>query len=107
MTKVQWRFCMMNVIEDERKEVTKINDCLDFFYRIFVGDPDKSTEQDNSIPNKTDDVPVKDLDVSYTTSDGGREISVRKVQSSEFDKIMNNPEEYRDPKLNLVRIIGE
>lgn len=103
MNSTQWRFCMLNIIEDEKEQDKKINDCLKFIARIWVGEPKgkDSKIEDNGGSTKGNN----DLDVSYTTSDGGREISVRKVVSSEFDKIMNNPDEYKDPKLNLVKIL--
>jgi len=98
MTPIQWKLCYYNVLGDEREANKKISDLVDFALRIFVGQPGGEGEN----PNPSQEASVgqepstRRPDIHYTITGGhGEAIGVRKVMSTEFDKIIESGGQYK------------
>ena len=99
MTPIQWRLAELNVIEDEKENNEKIKNIIDLGIRLFAGSP----EQENTagtVPTQQaqigEEPTMNKPDISYTipTANGG-DISVRRIVSTEFDKIFESGGKYK------------
>ncbi len=90
MTPIQWHMCMMNVIEDEKENNKKISDIVDIAVRLFAVSPegDNIGGQEGYIGIEPS---VEKPDISYRDNNA----NVRKVLSTEFDKIIASEGKYK------------
>ena len=102
MSPAQWHTCILNVIEDEKESNEKTRTILDFFGKMLCGEPKK--EEDVEVPEITnyskeaqlgEEPTLQNPDITMKYQDGTRNVEIRKVVSTEFDKMMRNPEKYR------------
>ena len=91
---------MLNSIEDEKETNNKIRDLVDIAVRMFVGSPKKEGEEE--VPQISQEVTVGQEpnqakpDVNYIVQGArGEQIGIRKIMSTEFDKILNSGGKYK------------
>jgi hypothetical protein len=104
MTPIQWKLCMHNVIEDEKEVNEKIKDLVDVAVKIFVGNPKpEEAGEGTGLPTVEGYVgqePTKaNPDISFKVGD----VSMRKVMSTEFDKIVQSGGKYEGFKTEDVK----
>ena len=100
MSPIQWRLCELNVIEDEKETNEKIRTLVDIAIRMFCGSPDKEkgSEKVYSVTEGYvgQEPTMKNPDVSYTIQGThGEQIGIRKIMSTEFDKIIESGGKYQ------------
>lgn len=101
MTPIQWKLCMHNVEEDEKELNEKIRDLVDIAVKIFVGSPKPKEEGEATefptVEGYVGQEPTRaNPDVSFKVGDN---VSIRKVMSTEFDKIVASGGKYEGFKV--------
>ena len=95
MSSVQWKMCILNVIEDEKETREKIRDIVDIGIKMFVGSPEKKDKvsEDGFVGQEPT---TTHPDINYVVKGThGEETGIRKIMSTEFDRILKSGGKYQ------------
>lgn len=92
MSAIQWRMCVLNVMEDEDEANKKISDLVDIAIRVFVGNPDKTEEAEGETQSGYIGKEPSINNPVVASQEGDK--SVKKVLSTSFDKILESGGKY-------------
>lgn len=93
MSDIQWKMCILNVIEDEIEQNKKIRDLADLAVKLFVGSPEGGEENKDDFVGGTDgnNPSQQNPVVQYTSGD----TNIKKVRSTAFDEIVKSGGKYQ------------